>query len=287
MDKKRATRIASETLDIASSGAYPFNGGFVSIKDQMDKAIKSTQCFSPETLGELLVQQQLAPGSIFKDTDFSIENETTLEGARFLAQEAKFSRVGVLNFASAKNPGGGFLRGTLTQEETLARSSGLYHTLLECPGYYDGHKLERTMFYSDRMILSPGCPVFRTDTGRLLQEPYLVDFVTSPAPNLNVAATNFGNDTSSEDIQKILESRIAKILALFVFAGCDAIVLGAWGCGVFRNDPQQVASIFAEMLAGEDAQFKNAFKRVHFSVLDKGDGETYKMFAYHVPSTLF
>ncbi len=284
MNKQRATRIASETLDIAQTGSYVFNSNFfVNIKEEVQSCIRRTQCFSPETLGSMVVSHQQVSALTY-ETTFSIENETTLEGAREL--EARFGHVGVLNFASAKNPGGGFLRGTLTQEETLARSSALFYSLLECPGYYDGHKEEKSALYSDRMILSPRCPVFRTDDGKLLQKPYLVDFVTSAAPNLNVAATNFGNDTSSEDIQRIWESRVSKMLALFMFAECNAIVLGAWGCGVFRNDPQQVADIFYKMLIDDDAPFSGVFEHVHFAVLDKGDGETYKAFAQVFPNTL-
>jgi uncharacterized protein (TIGR02452 family) len=44
-------------------------------------------------------------------------------------------------------------------------------------------------------------------------------------------------------------------------------VLGAWGCGVFRNDPQQIAALFAAALTGP---FHGAFAEVVFAILDHG-----------------
>ncbi|MFN8419489.1 MAG: TIGR02452 family protein [Anaerolineae bacterium] len=141
----------------------------------------------------------------------------------------------MLNFASAKHPGGGFLGGAKAQEESLARSSGLYPSLLKCPAYYQHNRRRSNALYSDWMIYSPACPIWRRDDGSWLEMPYTVDFITSPAPNAGAVRVN-----SPADIPQIaptLVDRSAKVLALAARWRCEALILGAWGCGVFRSDP--------------------------------------------------
>lgn len=89
-------------------------------------------------------------------------------------------------------------------------------------------------------------PVFRTDEGQLLDSPYQVDFITSAAPN--AGAIRKHERDASKKISDVLKQRASKVLTLGDTKGCDALVLGAWGCGVFHNDPFMVATIFGELL---------------------------------------
>jgi uncharacterized protein (TIGR02452 family) len=91
----------------------------------------------------------------------------------------------------------------------------------------------------------------------------LVDFITSPAPNRGAIENNQPHFIAQ--IDKVFRERIELVLRLALREGCDALVLGAWGCGVFRNKPQKVAEIFGDILlkAGE---FNNAFEYVSFSI---------------------
>jgi uncharacterized protein (TIGR02452 family) len=170
--------------------------------------------------------------------------------------------VAALNFASAKNPGGGFLNGATAQEESLARSSALYASLLTAPEYYERHREMSSALYSDTMILSPNCPIIRDDDGWLLDEPLLVGFITSPAPNAGVAR-NCAREFNQ--IPSIIARRSEYILALAASHGYTRLVLGAWGCGVFRNDANVVASAFVGHLRG---MWAGRFESVLFSVLD-------------------
>jgi uncharacterized protein (TIGR02452 family) len=170
-----------------------------------------------------------------------------------------------LNFASARNPGGGFQNGSQAQEESLARSSALYPSLREAPDFYAAHRASPSLLYSDRMILSPDCPVFRHDDGRLLESPYRVTFLTSAAPNAGAIADK--KSAEAEQIASTLAARAGKILALAAHAKIDTLILGAWGCGVFRNNPQTVAEAFATHLLDGGA-YANRFRLVRFSVLD-------------------
>ena len=94
--------------------------------------------------------------------------------------EERASNVAVLNFASAKNPGGGFLGGSLAQEESLATASALYTSLIsqETSFYCVNRRPEHKAFYTHRMISSPHVPVFRDDTGELLAQPYTVGMLS-------------------------------------------------------------------------------------------------------------
>ncbi len=198
-------------------------------------------------------------------TKISITNQTTLEALEPLAR-AEPNEVMCLSFASAKNPGGGFLNGAQAQEESLARSSALYKTLLDHPMFYEFHRRQHDLLYSHRMIYSQHVPVFKNDAGEIL-EPYTVAFITCAAPNAGAIATN--QPQSLALIPTVLEQRAALVLGLAANNQHQRLVLGAWGCGVFKNNPHLVAEVFKNLLEG---QFKNVFAQVVFAVHDKSKG---------------
>lgn len=257
--------IAEDTLKVIKAGYYESPAGNrVNVAGELADCVNSTKCYQPDTLSQ--IKQEILSSTVsLSDTEFEVRNETTLMGAERLAKSQQFQKIGVLNFASAKNPGGGFLKGAQAQEESLARSSGLYSSLLKCLEYYDFHRSHNSLLYSDRIIYSPSCPVFRRDDGTLLEQPYLVDFITSPAPNAGAIWKNQPED--GEKIPEVLCDRGAKVLSLATYYNCDALVLGAWGCGVFRNQPSIVAQMFADILL-DKSQFRGRFKSVLFSIFD-------------------
>src|SRR5258708_3593528 len=269
--------IAEETVAALERGNYTAqSGNLVDFTPLLKRCVEGTKCYKPEALATIRQQVLATPSSIAR-TEFEVINEKTLQGSARIVESKQYQHIGVLNFASAKHPGGGFLGGAKAQEESLARSSGLYHSLLRCSGYYAHHRQLNTSLYSDWMIFSPDCPILRTDRGDWLEAPFVVSFITSPAPNAGAIKANEPHNHS-----KILETfreRISKLLALAVHHGCDALVLGAWGCGVFRNDPEVVASSFWEHL-NPDGQFGQRFKKVQFSVLDTSQTQNiYNAFA--------
>ncbi len=259
------TDIARDTLRILDEGRYTAVSGVeVELASHRDECARNTRYYLPLELDHLKgkVLSERAP---FPATTFSVTDETTLAASERLAGELAGERIGVLNFASARNPGGGFLRGAHAQEESLARSSALYPSLLTCSDFYETHRAGRSLLYTDRVIYSPGCAVFRRDDGALLDAPYRVDILTSPAPNAGAIRTNQPEDEPR--IESVLRRRAGKVLAVAAANACTALVLGAWGCGVFRNDPAQVATIFREEL-GPDGPFWGRFRHVLFAVMD-------------------
>jgi uncharacterized protein (TIGR02452 family) len=228
-------------------------------------AVQGTRLHPPGMPGERSRSQpQVAPDSQ-NATEFPVRNCTTLAAAYDLVREARWTGGGVmlLNFASAKNPGGGFLGGARAQEESLARSSGLYPCIAPHQEMYDANRRCGSCLYTDHMIWSPDVPVFRDDEDRLLEEPYTVSM--PPAPAVNDGAVR-GDDRDS--IDSVMWRRTLKVLAVAAEHGHSDLVLGAWGCGVFKNDVTKVAGWFHSALT-DPVHFRNVFRKVVFAVLDR------------------
>ena len=140
----------------------------------------------------------------------------------------------------------------------------MHASLLRGWDFYERHRASPSLLYSDAMICSPGCPIFRDDDGKLLEAPHLVTFITSPAPNAGAAADNRPEELPL--IPEVFRRRSEYVLALAASQGYRRLVLGAWGCGVFRNDPVVVAAAFLDHL--RQGAWSDRFERVVFSVFD-------------------
>jgi uncharacterized protein (TIGR02452 family) len=216
-------------------------------------------------------------------TRFEVTAEGSLQGAGRLHREGG-ERIAVLNFASARNPGGGYLGGARAQEEDLCRNSLLFPCLLQAPDYYAAHRASPDLLYSHRVIWSPDVPVHRGDDGRLLAAPYPVSFLTSPAPNAGAALRR--DPDARNRIRHALHRRAERVLAVAAHHGARQLVLGAWGCGVFRNDPRDVAGAFHAHLTDGGA-FAGAFERVLFAVWDRSpDSANRAAFAERFAATI-
>ncbi|MGD2122648.1 MAG: TIGR02452 family protein [Gemmatimonadota bacterium] len=191
------------------------------------------------------------------DTVIEVKNETTLSAGKRLLEDGHHPAV--LNFASATHPGGGFLLGARAQEEYLARSSGLF-ACLEGNPMYDFHREQGDPLHTDYVIYSPGVPIFRDDSGSLLEEPYPLGVITSPAVN----AYSLPPDRHHE-IEAAMRARIRKVLLVALLHGHDAIVLGAWGCGAFENDPRMMAELFK---ASIEEDVPGRYKKIVFAIVD-------------------
>jgi len=197
--------------------------------------------------------------------------ESTLQGCFDLCHAIDKSNPGkqkertvlALNFASAKNPGGGFLGGSQAQEESLARSSALYHCLDGRSFYEVNRKDPNRCLYYDGAIYSPDVVVFRDDSGAWLDEPVLVSFLTVPAPNAGAAKKNYS--VPDEEIAAAVGRRVRIVLQVAMKHGHRDVVLGAFGTGVFRNDIRVIASAFRH----EIDRAQDSFDTIRFSIIDK------------------
>ena len=189
-----------------------------------------------------------------------VSPKRTFEAA---ASYARTMKTCVLNFASATNPGGGVVKGSSAQEESLCRISTLYLNLNVremWDGFYSPHRAEGNPLHNDDIIYTPRVVVFKSDTDHptLLPEHdwYDVDVISCAAPNLREKPSNRMNaydgnnrvDIAPGDLRRLHERRLARILDVASANGAEAIVLGAFGCGAFRNDPLVVASAAAAVI---------------------------------------
>ncbi|MFB8134342.1 TIGR02452 family protein [Streptomyces mirabilis] len=262
----RLRALAQQTQEIVAAGGYRASDGrAVSIAAAVEAAEAGTRVYGPGPVGAPAAGPASAPR---ESTLFEVTGESSLEAARRLVgKDAGRSAdpVAVLNFASARNPGGGFLNGAQAQEEALCRASALYSCLLRAREFYDHHRAHRDPFYTDRVIHSPAVPVFRDDRGGLLDEPYTVGFLTAAAPNAGVVLRTVPE--RAPELGPALAVRAERVLETAAAHGYRRLVLGAWGCGVFRNDPAQVAGAFHDLLV--EGRFEGAFDHVVFGVLDR------------------
>lgn len=251
LPRDQAVRLGEEAVRIIDAGGYRApSGRAVDIGDILARAVRGTIAYPPGVSPPVIHRNA-------NSTRVEVENETTLSAARRLMAEGL--RPAVLNFASATHPGGGFLDGARAQEEYLARSSGLYACLRDQP-MYAFHRTRHDALYTDYVLYLPDVPVFRGDDGVLLDTLYPVSIISAPAVNAAALPTIRRNEALPA-----MQRRILKVLAVGAAHGHDSLVLGAWGCGAFGNDPAEIAPLFRCALR-ED--FAGAFRHVVFAIAD-------------------
>ena len=190
-----------------------------------------------------------------------VSGKRSLEAAESYAKQDK--KVCVLNFASATNPGGGVVNGSSAQEECLCRCTTLYPCLKEesiWRDFYAPHRKAANPLYNNDCIYTPDVCVFKSDIN--FPEPlpqnkwWNVNVITCAAPNLRERPSNAMNPHAGDkvakvtpaELEKLLTSRIQRIFEVAVVNGNEVMILGAFGCGAFRNPPEIVAKVFKNVM---------------------------------------
>ena len=268
MDRKA---VARETLRIMDQGYYECEGQRVSIQSDMDASIGKSRLITPDEGAALL--ERYGGGTCTKTLEVRVENLSTVDAIRKLSREGR-ENIGVLNFASAKNPGGGFINGAMAQEESLAASSILYRTLTAHEEYYRENRAQRSMMYTNYAIYSPDVVFFRDGRFQLVEKPFKASVLTLPAVNMGQVLLK-GED--SAEAERVMRRRMKLALAVFARQGAKNLVLGAYGCGVFRNDPKLIAAWWKALL--EEEGMGQYFDFIFYAVLDRSkNGECIKAF---------
>jgi len=286
---------ATENHQIVKGGSYTTNDGVeVDIQQEVQDAIENSVHYHHN---HVLPSRRSVKREVYYDTKFSLVNCGSIQAAIDIHQTfnhndededdncaSKVTRnnhIGILNFASAKNPGGGYKSGSSAQEESLCRSSLLYpclHQFEERQNHY--YRINRSKqnqfgtFFSNCAIFSPLVPIIRDDGPNMSLSPnkVLCSFVTSPAPNKSAlkqqqkkrnADSSILSSQDQRKLQNVMEKRILRILTIFEMNGCTDLILGAFGCGVFGNDPEFVAAAFRKII---NWSFKGVFCSITFAI---------------------
>lgn len=188
------------------------------------------------------------PEKISREKYFSVRenivNCGSISAFHRLRSEGVNSEIILLNFANAMYPGGAYTAGGNAQEESLCRASMLYYSLKNTHGFYSYHRTHPTPLYSDRMIISRNVPVIRDDDGKLCDNYSLCSFITCAAVNKTFAKFI----CKAETINNAMDERIRKIVCASVTANPEALIFGAFGCGVFGNDREFVYNVFEKYI---------------------------------------
>lgn len=254
-------QIAADTLKTLAEKKYINKfGEIIELADSIEFSVKSSVLYEP---GIIAFEEEPWQNDI---PVITVVNDTTLNAAVNLQENESEVSVCILSFASGTSPGGGFKEGCLAQEESIARASSLYSTLLEHPKFYQENKKTKGIG-TDHIIYSPNITVFRKEDGDWYDVPYTVSVVTSPAPDIK------HYKIENINITEILENRINQILNVMIAQDHRVIVLGAWGCGVFGNDPEIIAELFKKSLKSHPF-----FDRIVFAVHGPEDSANFKAF---------
>lgn len=257
-EKDRLIWDARSTLKVINEWEYEYE------EKTEDGSMSKVTVLLPEMPKSVTIHasQELTLGTQqrFKDTDMQVVQTDTLSALNGLDNPC------ALVFASGKKPGGGWLTGAKAQEEDICRCSALWEALKDSPMYAE-NKRHLPGLYSDTMIYCPQVPIFKDAKG-FLPVPKVASFVASPAVNLGVTSSSL----VSSQIEQIMITRMTKILCVMHHYGHAEIVLGSYGCGVFKNDITNVAKWFVDLLQGP---FKGCFKKVLFACIDPKHAEIF------------
>ena len=261
--------IAKETICISKNACYSTGNNII----HFDKS-DNTKIFYENDFDSVNKEVE-EKADIFPITIIECVNEGTVDAVFRLSRGLKDLKLGVLNFASAKHPGGGFETGAVAQEECLAYCSDLVEKQKGQVGhkYYDINFEKNSAFYTDTMLLS-NVTFFRDSSYNLIENNVMCSVLTSPAVNKRLTISR---GVSDEEANVTMKERMRKILYVFAHESCDIIVLGAFGCGVFGNKAEDISEYWKELLIDEN--MKKYFRKICFSIYDShGKGNNFEIF---------
>ena len=266
---------------------FEYTSHLYKTNDRLIKSIKNSragQALILETDKIISNKQSAEP----KSGKVIVSDKRSFEAASEYARRG--IRTAVHNFASATRPGGGVLTGAGAQEECLCRCSTLYPCIdikEMWNGFYTPHRNSHNPLHNGDIIYTPDVTVFMTDTDfpKRMDESdwYSVDVITCAAPNLREKPSNRYNPNdgdgkisiTNKELEDIHTSRLRRILQTAYANGCEAVILGAFGCGAFKNPPEVVAR--ASKIVAEE--FKNRFEVIEFAVYCRcEDDRNYRAF---------
>ena len=190
------------------------------------------------------IYTQIHSNNFEKHTSYNlvIDRDTTqaiLEINNIFQTRDKKYKITALNFASYTSPGGKFIEGSNAQEESLCHSSNLYNILAQCPDYYiENKKHFNQNLFTDRALYSPNVVFHNQQKTNFVK----ADILTCAAPNWT-RAQEYENINKLQNTLTLFQ-RMQFIKSIAETQQVDVLILGAWGCGVFGQDPQEVAQCF-------------------------------------------
>lgn len=266
--------IKDENIKIFRNTILQINNDAI-LTSSVVKSVEDSKIYTEKYLNEAAFQKP----AIIGPATVRVTKNSSFNAARNYG-----GKIAVLNFASATNPGGGVTKGSTAQEECLCRCSTLYPVLSNVKfnePFYKLHKEHGNALHNDDIIYSPNIHIIKSDNYNNLYRPFVVDVITCAAPNLRETPANAYNHERGEkpkisdaELLKLHENRGRNILRVAAEHGNETVILGAFGCGAFKNKPEIVAQAYKNILP----EFINNFKNIEFAVFCGRDDTNYNVF---------
>jgi uncharacterized protein (TIGR02452 family) len=211
---------------------------------------------------------------------FEFTKSSALSAARKLWSSSDeiqmgLSKIGILNSATPKKPGGSSLSGGDTQEECLVRQTTVFDSLQNSVAgeqFYLTHRRETdgSGLHDHAMLYSPNVVAFKTERGKRVA-PISINIVSSVPVHAATVRSKHNVDPSelTEGIRTVMSERMARILRLFEERGDRVLILNAFGVGQFCNSPDMIGELWADLLHVRGAKFEGVFDKVIFAVSGK------------------
>lgn len=263
-----------DTLSILEQGYYVIDGKKTKLKLSR-KQMETVQVFLPQDIDVISQKKDFPHTHVLGRTSIGCRNTDSFSQARkcYETSASRFvknrnQKILVLNLANPVHPGGGVRKGAVAQEEDLCRKSSLLLSLESTAAqtYYRYNKSLHTYMGSDAVIITPDVEIIRDERGNLLEDSVLVSVMTCAAPMLR----NGLEGMTDQEYREMVYKRITGMLKVAAYMGYQALVLGAFGCGAFRNDARIVSDLFYRAMKEFDfdgMKLEDFFRCIDFAVL--------------------
>ena len=264
----------NDTLDILEQGHYKIGDRIIKLKLSREE-MEAAEVFLPEEVEafsgyidfEHFQSDERCAYSCVNSDSFTLARKRQEERQYFDGKKEK--PVLVLNLANPVNPGGGVRRGAKAQEEDLCRKSSLLVSLesRNARRYYEYNRGLDTYMGSDAVIIHPQVEIIKDESGELLEDTVIVAVMTCAAPMIRYGLEGM----TQRQYEEMVYKRITGMLKVAAYMGYRYLVLGAFGCGAFRNDARIVSDLFYRALKEYDydgMKEKDMFRRIDFAVMD-------------------
>ena len=264
-----------DTMRILEQGYYTIGGKKVKLK--LSRAqMEAADVYLPEDVLEISRRKDFEHIHVLGRCGYGCERMDSFSLARKRREQLSYDLkkegakpILVLNLANPIHPGGGVRNGAQAQEEDLCRKSSLLLSLesRNARPYYEYNRSLDTYMGSDAIIINPQVEIIKDENGNLLPDTVIVAVMTCAAPMLRHGMEGM----SQAEYEAMMYRRITGMLKTAAYLGFQHLVLGAFGCGAFRNDARVVSDLFYKALKEFDfdgMKDKDMFRRIDFAVMD-------------------
>ena len=274
------TAMLNDTLSIFARGHYTVDNSRKTLKLTKRQSLEA-RVFLPDDVRAVSEKKDFPHVVSAARCVFGCENADSFGVARKRASLSALDPGGddekpvlVLNLANPVNPGGGVRRGAKAQEEDLCRKSSLLISLEgpKAAPYYSYNRRLSTYLGSDAVIIHPYVEIIKDEKGALLEDSVVVAVMTCAAPMLRGGMEGM----TQAEYGEMVFNRITGMLKVAAYLGYKRLVLGAFGCGAFRNDARVVSDLFYKALKEFDfdgMKEKDMFRSIDFAVLDRSEDQ--------------